>query len=138
MTGKVSPQSGDASINGAARAQLQGWIPTLASPEDIRLALDKAFDYRGDVSITLREGRTVEGYVFDRKSESPSLDECLVRMFPKDGGPKMSIRYSDIVRLEFSGRDTAAGKTFELWVKRYNERKARGEKGISLEPEPLD
>ena len=138
MTGKVSPQSGDASTGGAAHAQLQGWIPSLATPDEIRLALDKAFDYRGDVSLTLRNGRTIEGYIFDRRSEGPSLDYCLVRMFPKDGSPKISIRYSDIARLEFSGRDTAAGKSFELWVKRYQERKARGEKGISLEPEPLD
>jgi len=46
--------------------------------------------------------------------------------------------YSDIARLEFTGRDTAAGKSFELWVKKYYERKARDEKNISLEPEPLD
>ncbi|HYK89271.1 MAG TPA: hypothetical protein VE398_10900 [Acidobacteriota bacterium] len=141
MTGKIAPQSGssqDPSTDAKARGQLQGWIPDLATPEEIRSALDKAFDYRGDVTLTLRSGEKIEGYIFDRKSDGTSLDRCMVRMFPKDRGEKVLIRYSDIERLEFTGRDTAAGKSFELWVKRYNERKALGEKRISLEPEPLD
>jgi hypothetical protein len=40
--------------------------------------------------------------------------------------------------LNFSGRDTAAGKSFETWVKKYQEKKAAGEKNIGLEPEKLD
>jgi hypothetical protein len=59
-------------------------------------------------------------------------------MFPKDTGERISVYYSDIARLGFTGRDTAAGKSFELWVKKYHERKARGEKNISLEPESPD
>ena len=123
---------------GTAREQLQGWIPSLASPAEIRSALDKAFDYRGDVTITLRNGSKIEGYVFDRRSDGQTLDECHVRVFPKDKSEKVSIYYSDIARLEFTGRDTAEGKSFELWVRKYRERKARGEKSLSLEPEPLD
>ena len=37
---------------------LQGWIPALASEEETRKALEKAFDYRGDVTITRKDGRT--------------------------------------------------------------------------------
>ena len=120
------------------RENLQGWIPSLATPEEIRAALDRAFDYRGDVTITLRSGEIIEGYVFDRKSNVAPLDQCQVRIFPKHGSEKMALRYSDIAHLEFTGRDTAAGKRFELWVKNYQERKARGEKNISLQPEPLE
>jgi hypothetical protein len=40
--------------------------------------------------------------------------------------------------LEPVGRDTAAGKSFETWVKKYREKKAAGEKNIRLEPEKLD
>ncbi len=120
------------------REHLQGWIPSLATPDEVRAALDRAFDYRGDVTITLRSGEQIEGYVFDRRSCAPSLEECQVRIYPRHGSEKLAIRYSDIAHLEFTGRDTAAGKRFELWVKSYYERKARGEKNISLEPEPLE
>jgi hypothetical protein len=59
-------------------------------------------------------------------------------MMPSDGGGRVNIAYSDIAALAFSGRDTAAGKTFEAWVKKYWEKKAAGEKNIQIEPEKLD
>ena len=46
--------------------------------------------------------------------------------------------YGDIAQLAFTGKDTAAGKSFETWVKKYQEKKAAGEKNIGLEPEKLD
>ena len=121
-----------------SRENLEGWIPDLATPDEVRQALEKAFDYRGDVTITLRSGERIEGYIFDRCSGGPGLDQCWVRVFPRDRNEKISLPYSEITRLEFSGRDTAAGKSFESWIQRYRERKARGEKNISLEPGPLD
>jgi hypothetical protein len=62
----------------------------------------------------------------------------LVRIFPKDSNQKISISYADIAALAFSGRDTAAGKSWEAWMKKYAEKKAAGEKGIALHPEPLE
>jgi hypothetical protein len=121
-----------------SRENLEGWVPQLATPEEVRLALEKAFDYRGDVTLTLKSGQKIEGYIFDRRSDGPGLDQCWVKLFARDGNEKMAVRYSDIARLEFSGRDTAVGKSFELWIQKYRERKARGEKNISLEPDPLD
>ncbi len=123
---------------GTVHEQLQGWVPSMASEEEIRTAFDKAFDYRGDLTVTLKDGSHVEGYIFDRKADSPRLSECVVRMMPKDRPDKISIRYSDIAALAFTGRDTAAGKSFEAWVKKYREKKARGEKNIGIDAEPLD
>ena len=117
---------------------IQGWIPPLASEGEIRLALEKAFDYRGDVTLTLKDDSRVEGYLFDRRSNGATLAECTVTLFPKDRDEKVVISYAQIARLEFSGRDTAHGKSFETWVKKYNERKAAGETDIRLEPEKLD
>jgi hypothetical protein len=122
---------------GFTHENLEGWVPTLASEDEVRAALEKAFDYRGDVTITLKDGRKIEGYIFDRKNNGPLLSDCLVRLLPKDEPGKMSIRYSDVAALSF-GRDTAAGKSFAAWVKKYNEKKAAGEKNIGIEPEPLD
>lgn len=123
---------------GFVHENLQGWIPTLATDEEIRAALEKAFDYRGDLTITLKDGAKIEGYIFDRRSDSPRLSECVVRMMPKDGTGRLSIPYIDIAALAFTGKDTAAGKSFEAWVKKYNEKKARGEKNIGIDAEPLD
>ena len=123
---------------GFAHENLEGWIPPLASEEEIRAALEKAFDYRGDVTITKKDGSSIEGYIFDRKSNGKTLADCYVRLFPKDGDEKILVSYGDIAKLAFTGRDTAAGKSFETWVKKYHEKKAAGEKDIRLEPEKLD
>ncbi len=66
------------------------------------------------------------------------LSDSLVRIMPSDGSGRVSIAYSDIAALAFTGRDTAAGKSFEAWVKKYWEKKAAGEKNIQIEPEKLD
>ena len=122
---------------GTKHEQLEGWIPSLASEEEIRVALEKAFDYRGDVMITRRDGSKVEGYIFDRRPGS-TLKDSLVRLYPKASNEKVSVLYSDIAALAFTGRDTAAGKSWAAWVKKYWEKKAAGEKKIELTPEKLD
>jgi len=124
-------------IAGREKENLEGWIPALASEAEIREALEKAFDYRGDVTITLKNGEKVEGYLFDRRSGS-SLADSFVRVIPTNVKTKVIVSYADIAALAFTGRDTAAGKTFDAWVKKYWEKKAAGEKNIQIEPEKLD
>jgi hypothetical protein len=128
-------------IAGRERENLEGWIPELATEAEVREALEKAFDYRGDVTVTRKDGTTVEGYLYDRRSE-PTLEASLVRIIPtpKPGVPveRVMIPYADIAALQFTGRDTAAGKTFEAWIKKYWEKKAAGETNIQIEPEKLD
>jgi len=137
-TPKTAPPEATEEKLGAIHENLEGWVPALASESEVRAALEKAFDYRGDLTITLKDGRKIEGYVFDRKAAGPSLADCVVRLLPKDHPEKMSIRYSDVAGLAFSGRDTAAGKSFAAWVKKYNDKKAAGEKNIGIDSEPLD
>ncbi len=124
-------------LAGTAHEQLEGWIPQLASEAEIRAALEKAFDYRGDVTITRKDGSKIEGYLFDRRTAA-TLKDSVVRLYPKNSGEKVSISYADIAALAFTGRDTAAGKSWEAWMKKYAEKKAAGEKNIALQPEPLD
>ena len=124
-------------VPGAKREHLQGWVPNLASREELRASLEQAFDYRGDVTITRKDGSEIEGYVFDRRS-GPSLADSYIRLLPKDGGPKISVCYADIAALAFTGRDMAAGRSWENWVRSYWERKAAGESNISLQPEKLE
>ncbi len=130
---------------GRERENLEGWIPALATDAEIREALEKAFDYRGDVTVTKRDGMAIEGYLFDRKT-GPTLETSVVRLVPTPakGTPasttvqRVNIAYSEIAALKFSGRDTAAGKTFEAWVKKYWAKKAAGEQNIQIAPEKLD
>jgi len=124
-------------VDGRDHEKMEGWIPELATEAELRDALEKAFDYRGDVTITRKDGSRVEGYVFDRRN-GPTLDASVVRLIPQNSSQKISIAYSAIAALAFSGRDTAAGKSWEAWVRKYWERKAAGEKGIALEPEKLE
>jgi hypothetical protein len=118
-------------VPGFQHENLQGKVFETASEEELREALEKAFDYRGDVTITLKNGSSIEGYIFDR-------NHAQVRLLPKDNATKISIQYVNIAGLAFTGRDTAAGKSWEAWVKKYWEKKQAGEKNIELVPETLD
>ena len=122
---------------GFKHEKLEGWVPALAGDDEVRQALEKAFDYRGDVTITRKDGSKVEGYIFDRK-QGYTLADSAVRLFPKDADQKISIPYSEIAALAFTGRDTAAGKSFEAWVRKYWEKKAAGEKNIGIQAETLE
>jgi hypothetical protein len=122
---------------GREREQLEGWVPELASEAEIREALEKAFDYRGDITITRKDGSKIEGYLFDRRSGS-SLADSFIRIIPSTEKTKVNVAYADIAAIAFTGRDTAAGKTFEAWVAKYWAKKAAGEKNIQIEPEKLD
>ncbi len=145
MTGPRHAERPEHSINpdelevapGFAHETLQGWIPELASETEIREALEKAFDYRGDVTITRKNGEKLEGYLFDRVS-GKTLESSYVRVLPKDSNQRQKIAYSEIAALAFSGRDTAAGKSWEAWVNKYWQKKSAGEAGIGIEPESLE
>jgi len=113
---------------------LEGWVPELASENELREALEKAFDYRGDVTLTQRDGSKIEGYIFDRVA-GMTLSSSFVRVLPKSGAGRLKIPYSEIAALEFSGRDTAAGKSWEAWVKKYWQRKDAGGSGATLHPD---
>src|ERR1700689_2876409 len=122
---------------GFIHENLEGWIPELASDDDLRQALEKAFDYRGDVTLTLKSGERIEAYIFNRLSGA-TLADSFVQYFTPAASEKRKISYADIARLEFSGKDRAAGKHWEDWVKAYNEKKAAGEQNIALHPDSLE
>ena len=122
---------------GTRHEAVQGWVPDLANEEELRIALEKAFDYRGDITVTLRDGSKVEGYIYDRIAGS-SLASSFIRLIPADSSPRRKIAYADIAALAFSGRDTAAGKSWEAWVKKYWEKKSAGEQSVGIQPESLE
>jgi hypothetical protein len=124
-------------VEGFERDHVEGSVPPLATEEDLRHALESAFSYRGDVTITRKDGSKLEGYIFDRRTGT-TLANSRVRVIPKNDRTKVEVAYSDIAALAFTGRDMAAGKSWETWVKNYWEKRAAGEKNIGLKPESLE
>ena len=122
---------------GADQEKLEGWIPELASDDELRSALERAFNYRGDITLTLKSGERMEIYVFNRHTGT-TLADSWVQYFAPNSSEKRKLSYAEIARMEFTGKDRAAGKHWEDWVKAYNERKAAGEKNIALRPDALD
>lgn len=122
---------------GTARQNVEGWVPELASDAEIRSALEQAFEYRGDVTITRKDGAKIEGYIFDR-STGDSLATSFVRVLPKDSNSRVKISYAEIAALAFTGRDAAAGKSYEAWVKKYWAKKTTGEGEASIQPDALE
>jgi hopanoid biosynthesis associated radical SAM protein HpnH len=121
---------------GTVHEQLEGWTPELTTEAEVREAMEKAFDYRGDVTITRKDGSAIAGYLYDRQYGA-AFKDCFVRIIPTGKQAKEVIPYADIGAIGFTGKDTAAGKTHENWVKRYWEKKAAGEQNIQIEPEYL-
>ena len=122
---------------GTERGNLEGWVPELASENELRDVLEKALDYRGDVTLTLKSGEKIEAFIFNRHTGA-TLADSWVMYFTPTAADRRKVSYADIARLEFSGKDRAAGKHWEDWVKAYNEKKAAGEKNIALVPDALE
>ncbi len=112
---------------GAAHENLQGAVWATATEEDLRQGLERAFDYRGDVTITRKDGSAVEGYVFDRRPGA-GLADSFVRIMPKERPGKIAISFAEIAGLEFTGRDAAAGKSWEAWVRKWRQDRERGDR----------
>ena len=104
---------------------LEGRVFTPSSPADTAEAVELAFDYRGDVTVTLRSGESVAGYLYNRHvAADPYLE-----LFPADRPDARRIPYADIGTIAFTGEDTANGKSWETWVsKKESERRADAEK----------
>ena len=100
---QVSPDEIEVAL-GREREQLEGWVPELASDAEVRGALEKAFDYRGDITITRKDGSQVQGYLFDRRTGA-TLADSMVRVMPSDGSGRVSIAYAEVAALVQKGRD---------------------------------
>ena len=114
----------------------QGLRINATDADQLREALGAAVDYRGDIPIHQRDHGSVEGYIFDLRPHDDA-GQFTVRLIPKDGGTRLAIRLCDIEAIEFSGRDTAAGKSFETWMKKYVEKKLAGQTA-NIESESLE
>ncbi len=115
----------------------QGIVVDASDPDRLRDAVDLAFHYRGDVTVTCRStGREIDGYLFDRVQGATPAD-MVIRLIVPGSSEQVAIRVDDIAQLRFSGRDTAEGKSFDSWMKKYVKKKLAGEIA-TIESDPLD
>ena len=99
----------------------EGWVPEPGVP--LAEIVEKAFDYRGNVTLQRQDGSVVIGYVFNRVADAA---EPYLQMIDADGGGPFRIRYADILTIRFTGKDPAAGNSFAAWLERKAAAKAEG------------
>jgi hypothetical protein len=103
-------------------ASLEGWSPEPRTPDDVAQVVDFAFDYRGDVTLVMRDGSERVGYVCNRY---PNAAEPFVELLEPSGGGPVRVRYTELRTIRFTGRDMASGKSYTAWLERKRTGKAR-------------
>jgi hypothetical protein len=92
---------------------LHGQVVSAATQEELCAAVEKALEYRGDVTITLQDGTKVAGYVFNREAAAA---QPFVQLFPADKDEKAKILYKDIAAIAFTGQDLAAENSWAAYI----------------------
>jgi len=108
----------------------------VSDPARLLSSLDAIRDFRGDVTLVLHDGTTVDGFVFD-VIVGADLGSCALRLLVPGDATRRSVAGREIAAIRITGRDAAAGKTWENWVRRYAEKRLAGERA-SIESETLD
>jgi len=93
---------------------LEGWAPEIADAATLAEVVEHAFDYRGDVTLDLDDGRLVDGYLFNRNRD---VAEPFVQMFQAGQATPSTIPYARIRAVRFTGKDTAAGNSYAAWLR---------------------
>jgi hypothetical protein len=102
-------------------ASLEGWSPEIRDAATLAEAIERAFDYRGDVTIVRRDGTEVVGYLYNRDA---AVARPFVQVFEQRGGDALTLPYADIQSIRFTGRDTAAGNSYAAWLRTREAAKA--------------
>jgi len=111
---------------GGATGSPEGRIFQPASFAELAEAVELAFDYRGDVTVSLKSGESLSGYLFNRQVNG---SDSSLEVFPSDSSQVRHIRYDQIAAIAFTGEDTATGKSWETWIaKKDLERRAEVER----------
>ena len=91
-----------------------------ASDNRVAELVERAFQYRGDVTVRVNDGSAVTGYLFNRNA---SASEPFAQLFETQTGREVAVPYHSIAEVLFTGRDTAAvtDKRFEVLQHRREE-----------------
>jgi hypothetical protein len=108
--------------SGGQHGSLEGRVFKPASFAEVAEAVELAFDYRGDVTLSMKSGESLCGYIFNRRVAG---SESCLELFSADNPNAILVHYSEIAAIAFTGEDTASGKSWEAWMaKKESERQA--------------
>jgi hypothetical protein len=96
---------------------LEGWTPLVGEGIKLPDVVDRAFDYRGDVTVVRRDGSELVGYLYNRDGAAA---EPFLQVFDP-AGASHTLRYAEVRTIRFTGKDPAAGKSYEAWLRRRAE-----------------
>jgi hypothetical protein len=85
--------------------------------------IERAFDYRGNVTLVRVDGTELVGYLFNRDARAAPP---FVQMFDALGEGPITIPYAAIRTIRFTGRDPAAGNSYAAWLDRKTAARAQG------------
>ena len=112
--------------SGGIAGSPEGRVFQPTSFTEIVEAVELAFDYRGDVTVSLKSGESLSGYLFNRQING---SDSYLEVFPSSSADARRIRYDQIASIAFTGEDTATGKSWETWIaKKDSERRAEVER----------
>ena len=101
---------------------LHGAVFRPNSEQELLEVIELAFGYRGDMTLELKSGESINGYLFNRVLDGP---RSYVEMFQPDHPNSRRIPCREIHAFHFTGHDTASG---ESWVRtRQEQRKHEGQ-----------
>lgn len=103
-----------------APEKLEGWSCLTLDERARREGLALALDYRGDVALRLAGGKEIVGYVFNVSAQAVEL------LLAGQDDP-VHVPTNEIQGIMFSGRDAAAGKSWEAWLAKVAEAESRGQ-----------
>lgn len=73
---------------------------------DVAAQIDEAFDFRGHVTVTFQDGKTLEGYLFNRELR-PLRGEAYIEVIPKDRDDRLRFPAASVKSVVLSGKDFA-------------------------------
>jgi len=101
-------------VNAEREASLEGWDPGPVDGATLAEVVEQAFDYRGDITLRLDDGRQIDGYLFNRDRDAA---EPFVQVFERGEAAPLTIPYARIRAIRFTGKDTAAGNSYAAWLR---------------------
>lgn len=79
----------------------------MALSKDVADQIDAAFDFRGHVTVTFADGRTLEGYLFNREL-APMKGEAYIELIPKDSDQRLRFPAESVRSVALTGKDFAS------------------------------
>jgi hypothetical protein len=74
--------------------------------KEVAEQIETAYDYRGHVTLTLNDGKIVEGFLFNREV-TPLKGEPYIEMMRKDADERIRCAAKDVKSVAITGKDFA-------------------------------